>query len=125
MSDDWYVRKGQKTLGPWSEEQLRKAVAAGRVNPKSAVRPGPIGPWITAARALDRRASEKSPPPLQRKSWAPLVLAVVAGLAILFGGIWVTYEIRRRQAAIPVQANARDAERAAAADSQDLSIKKQ
>ena len=61
MGDNWYVRKGQKALGPLSEEQLRKALVKGRISSKTAVREGLTGPWTSAAQALARRDRQNRP----------------------------------------------------------------
>ncbi|HXY35739.1 MAG TPA: GYF domain-containing protein [Planctomycetaceae bacterium] len=88
MSNDWYVRKGDKALGPLSEEWLRKALAAGRISGRTAVRRGLTGSWIAAASVLDRSAADEPPRQVHTKSPTPIVIAVVAALAVLLGGLW-------------------------------------
>jgi S1-C subfamily serine protease len=113
MSDDWYVRLAEQTHGPLSEEQLRKALAAGRITTKTAVRKGIIGGWITAGAALAKPVPRSAlspptsvPPTLPAanlaaptKSRTPLVLAACGVLAILVVGLWVSFEIGRRHTA--------------------------
>ncbi len=100
MGEDWYVRKGQKALGPFSEEQLRTALAKGRISSKTAVRKGLAGPWTAAARTLERPARAESPPLIKRKSRTPLAIAAVGGLALFLGGLWAAHLIRDKRASI-------------------------
>jgi predicted metalloprotease with PDZ domain len=98
MSDDWYVRKGQKALGPFSEEQLRKALAKGRISDKTAVRQGLTGPWTATARALERPTRAESSAPIKRKSRTPVAIVAVGALALLLGALWAAHESRDKRA---------------------------
>ena len=46
--DQWYVRIGGKTHGPFTSQQLRVQTASGRVTPTTKVRPGKAGEWVDA-----------------------------------------------------------------------------
>jgi predicted metalloprotease with PDZ domain len=98
MSDDWYVRKDQKALGPFTEAQLRKGLATGRITGKTAVRKGLDGPWTPAARVFDKRDREESPAPAKRKPIPLMAIAVVVGLAVVLGGLRAVFETRNEQA---------------------------
>src|ERR1700683_1298310 len=45
MSDEWYVLFGSKIRGPATAAQLRKALADGKIQPETPVRPGVDGEW--------------------------------------------------------------------------------
>jgi S1-C subfamily serine protease len=96
MSDDWYVRIAHKTLGPLTEDQLRKVFEAHRIGPETPVRKGIDGPWTPADRALPVAAREKAVAPSKSKSRIPIV--AVVGLAVLVAGLWVAFEFGRRRA---------------------------
>jgi S1-C subfamily serine protease len=105
MSDDWYVRSAQKTHGPLSDAQLRKALGTGRITSKTPIRQGVVGPWTTVERALGNRPAPEVPPLRQPVSRFPIVLVACSGVAILVAALWAAFEIGRRQSA-PVAAAA-------------------
>jgi len=43
MSDEWYLQFGGKIHGPATASQLRKALAAGKIQPETPVRAGTDG----------------------------------------------------------------------------------
>src|SRR5262249_49750732 len=97
MTDDWYVRKGHKTLGPLSVDELRAVLEAGRITADTPVRCGPSGPWVPVEQALSDAASAKAPEKDNQKSRVPMTIIAVAGLAILGAGFWVVAEVNRRR----------------------------
>jgi S1-C subfamily serine protease len=103
MSDDWYVRGARKVQGPFSEKQVRDALAGARIRPETQVRRGLGGPWITAERALPNRAIENSVSRTSKPRRLPIAAALAAGVAFLGGVLWLAFELGRRQA-VPVAA---------------------
>jgi len=50
MSQEWWVRHGDKKYGPYDAAKLKRLVQAGKIRPDMAVRKGAEGPWTPASR---------------------------------------------------------------------------
>jgi S1-C subfamily serine protease len=98
MSDGWQVRLGYKTLGPLTENELRRVLKAGRITPETPVRRGNDGPWIAAGQALADATIQKAPAQNKTKSRIPMAIAALVGVAVLVAGLWVVLEMARRRA---------------------------
>jgi len=98
MTNDWYVRRGQKTLGPLSKKQVLGALAVGRLSAETPVRRGINGAWTPAGEAFSDGVSE-APAPVRTKSPTQLPVALIgcAGGAVLVAGVWLAFELGRRQ----------------------------
>jgi tetratricopeptide (TPR) repeat protein len=95
MSDDWYVRKGHKTLGPLTEVEVRHVLESGRIDPETPVRQGANGSWTPAGQALTGRKGPISPARSKKK---PRIAMAAAGLAVLLlVGLWVTFRGGHRE----------------------------
>jgi S1-C subfamily serine protease len=116
MSDDWYVRRGQKSLGPLSDRELRRALKAGRISSDALIRRGTSGSWRPVSRVLEERAEDDDEEmatltpvddsPGSGKSWIPLGIGALAGFVVVAGGFWLAFELGRKQAPPPVAAAA-------------------
>jgi S1-C subfamily serine protease len=96
MSDDWYVRKGPKTLGPLTEVELRHVLETGRIGPDTPVRHGTDGAWTPAGQALSDAKRDKARAPSKTKSRTPLVIAGGVLVAVLVAGLWAAFGVSRR-----------------------------
>jgi S1-C subfamily serine protease len=97
MSDSWHVRLEHKTLGPLTENELRRVLKAGRITPETPVRRGNDGPWIPAGQALGDATSQKTRAQHKPKSRIPIAIAALVGVAVLVAGLWIALEIARRR----------------------------
>ncbi len=50
MPTEWYVRRNEKKLGPFSNKDLRKLAAAGKLAPADLVWKEGLGDWVAASR---------------------------------------------------------------------------
>jgi S1-C subfamily serine protease len=127
MSDDWYVRKGQKTLGPVTEKQLRAALASRRITADAQVRRGLSGPWMAVGSVLDDPEDDEALVGAEddekdlnedvdgqevdeeeyeedgdeSPSRIPVLIVAVVGFLLLGGGLWAAFELGRNQAPAP------------------------
>jgi hypothetical protein len=76
----WYVRRGEKVLGPVDLANLKEAVAAGKLLPTDQLAKDAAGPWTAASRtalfakeAAKPLRPEAAPLPLVPKAEHPLV----------------------------------------------------
>ncbi len=97
MSDGWHVRLGPKTLGPLTEDELRRVLKAGRITSETPVRLGNDGPWIPLGQALADSTSQKARAQNKTKSRMPIAIAALVGVAVLLAGLWVVPGIARRR----------------------------
>jgi GYF domain 2 len=89
MSDDWYVRKGHKTLGPLTDVEVRHVLESGRIDPETPVRQGVNGPWKPAGQALTGKKGTLPPPPTKKRK---RIAIAAAGLAVVLAtGLWVAF----------------------------------
>jgi hypothetical protein len=49
MPNQWFVEYGNQTIGPLSDQQLKKSAEGGQVNPSTQIRLGVNGQWVTAS----------------------------------------------------------------------------
>jgi S1-C subfamily serine protease len=117
MTDDWYVRRGQKTLGPLSAKRVRRALADGRISAETPVRRGTSGAWTKAGEAFGEPVVDHEPEsePTDAPGRFPFGLAGFAGLAVVIAGIWFALKPSHDQTETPDPAVTResDAPRAA------------
>jgi tetratricopeptide (TPR) repeat protein len=100
MSDDWYVRKGHKTLGPLTEVEVRHVLESGRIDPETLVRQGLNGPWTPAGQALTGKKGPIPPAPSKKKQ---RIAIAAAGLAlVLAAGLWVAFRGGHREVPLAV-----------------------
>lgn len=50
MAHDWFVKRGEKTFGPFTSAQLKKLAGEGKVAPSTEIRLGDAGAWTIASR---------------------------------------------------------------------------
>ena len=50
MAHDWFVKRGEKTYGPFTSAQLKKLAGEGKVSPSTEIRLGENGGWSQASR---------------------------------------------------------------------------
>jgi len=114
MSDDWFVRKGNKVYGPHTLEDLKRASSSRRIQPGTLVRRGPTGSWVAARKltglkfaASDRDEVSNVTRPGQSNSrfGVPLPLktaiALIGGAAVLVAVVLIAFELGRQQS-IPI-----------------------
>jgi S1-C subfamily serine protease len=89
MSDDWYVRKGHKTLGPLTEVEVRHVFDTGRITPETLVRQGLTAPWMPAGPAFADGPGPRAPS--RTRNRPRIVIAATAGLAIVAVGLWIAF----------------------------------
>jgi GYF domain 2 len=95
MSDDWYVRKGHKTLGPLTEVEVRHVLESGRIDPETLVRQGLTGPWTPAGQALTGKKGPIRPAPTKKKQ---RIAIAAGGLAVvLVAGLWFAFRRGHRE----------------------------
>jgi hypothetical protein len=84
MVQEWYVRIGDKVLGPHPPVKLREAAETGNLSPNTLVREGNEGPWIEASSITglfsDLRSDNTShPEPAQTDGWYYQVMGETFG----------------------------------------------
>lgn len=102
MSDDWYVLKGQKTLGPLTEVEVRHVLEKGRIDPETPIRRGPNGPWTPAAQALANNQAGPKPEPTGKRP-SITVIAGVAAIVVVVAGSWIGFSRRHARVAVARQ----------------------
>src|SRR5579862_6765253 len=109
MSDEWYIRKGHKTLGPLTEIEVRHVLDAGRISPDTPVRQGIEGPWNPAGQALAGGKGQRAPAPAKRPLRTPIAIGIVAGLAVIVAIRWVAARVGHRDVPPVATASAEEA----------------
>lgn len=73
MAQQWFVRQGDKVVGPLSAAQLKKNADAGRIKPSTRLRLGTDGKWIPASsiKGLLPSTDASTTPSTEAKNTAP------------------------------------------------------
>ncbi|HJN65111.1 MAG TPA: hypothetical protein QF761_02830, partial [Pirellulales bacterium] len=74
MATGFYIRRGQKTVGPISIEKIKADLDTGKIIPTDLVAPSPDGPWeiikdhaLQTTTAIDPQESKQVSPKLTTK----------------------------------------------------------
>jgi hypothetical protein len=76
----WYVRKGDREIGPLSEQALRAIAATGQIDPQTLVRRSAMEEWVTVATVpgILPPASRAIPPPVAQPDPSPSLVPAAA-----------------------------------------------
>jgi hypothetical protein len=77
-SSQWFVRKGEKTHGPFTSRQLKKHAAQSKIKPDTDVRKGEVGSWMAASTIkglfpTELASETKHKPPTVQEQSPPVV----------------------------------------------------